>query len=317
MRSPIAWIAWVLLAGWLVALPAAAEGQGLVHAEHPLVGKVWSVEAGAFVGRETLAREAARARFVMLGETHDNPVHHRLQAALLEAAVRDEPAVLALEMVNRAQQPALDDWRAAGGDPARFAEATRWTERGWPDFAIYEPVIETAREAGLPIRGANLGREAVRTAAREGREALPAPVRSAMDRYRPGAADRERMAAIVREGHCNLLPEAAIPGMVTAQRARDAAMAATLAGVDGRAVLVTGAGHARKDIGVPAYLADAPGTLLSVAFVEVDEDAAHPAAYAEAFGVDRLPFDYAWFTPRQPREDPCAGLERHLEGHAD
>jgi uncharacterized iron-regulated protein len=95
------------------------------------------------------------------------------------------------------------------------------------------------------------------------------------------------------DGHCGQRPEdKRLAGMVEAQRARDARMAASL---KGSAVLIAGAGHARRDRGVPLYLASAD--VISIAFQEV----------GDATPDYRGQFDYVWFTTAAPRKDPCAG----------
>ena len=121
------------------------------------------------------------------------------------------------------------------------------------------------------------------------------------------------MEAEMRDSHCGQLPETALAGMVTAQRARDAAMAERLLAATGDgAVLIAGAGHVRTDRGVPMYLtARAPGVAVaSLAFVEVATGHTSPPEYAERFGVARLPFDYVWFTTRADDVDPCARFRR-------
>jgi hypothetical protein len=95
-------------------------------------------------------------------------------------------------------------------------------------------------------------------------------------------------------------------------------MAASLARIgqprDG-AVLNTGAGHARRDRGVPVHLArQAPGaSIASVAFVEVEPAAVKPGDYAARFGATALPFDYVWFTPKIDEADPCEKFKQSLE----
>jgi uncharacterized iron-regulated protein len=78
------------------------------------------------------------------------------------------------------------------------------------------------------------------------------------------------------------------------------------------AILITGAGHARTDRGVPAHLArrapDLP--VRSVAFVEVSPEAREPKDYATADSPGTLPYDYVWFTPAAQREDPCAAFQK-------
>jgi hypothetical protein len=75
-------------------------------------------------------------------------------------------------------------------------------------------------------------------------------------------------------------------------------------GGGGRAVLITGNGHARTDRGAPAYLRlVAPEVdVLSVGMIEL-RPGADPAAAARG-----RPFDYVWFSTPTERPDPCAGF---------
>ena len=125
------------------------------------------------------------------------------------------------------------------------------------------------------------------------------------------------MRAELFQAHCGYLPEDQMEPMVQVQRARDAQMAERLIASDkgDGAVLITGAGHARTDRGVPAHLArKAPGVRVrSVAFLEVSADKRQPQDYVEAPGAGRLPYDYVWFTPVAEREDLCAKLKKRME----
>src|SRR5262245_31608038 len=263
---------------------------------HPLVGRVWSVRRRAFVERSALVEDAARARFVLLGEKHDNPDHHRLQAEVLSALVAAgrRPAV-ALEMLETDQQAAVDRYRGAA---AGFGAAVGWSESGWPPWTQYLPIAEVAFRHQLPIVAANLPQAEARALAR-GEPGGPDPARlAALGVDQPLPADAERaLCEELRASHCGMLPEAVLPRMIQAQRARDAQMAERLragAGRDG-AVLIAGAEHARLDRGVPWYLrraGDGDGAVVAVAFREVDHATADPEAY------DASAFDYLWFTPR-------------------
>ena len=121
----------------------------------------------------------------------------------------------------------------------------------------------------------------------------------------------------LRESHCGQIPDNAIDRMADIQWARDARIAASLARAGQRdgAVLIAGAGHVRRDRGVPVHLArQAPdASIASVAFVEVDAAAVKPGDYAKAFGSDALPFDYVWFTPKVDDADPCEKLKKATE----
>ncbi len=105
--------------------------------------------------------------------------------------------------------------------------------------------------------------------------------------------------------------------MVGVQRARDAQMAQSLiaAGEPDGAILVAGAGHVRNDYGIPVYLtAKAAGKqVISIAFLEVDNQKLEPHNYALSDPSGRLPFDYVWFTPRVDDENPCEKFKSQFD----
>ena len=260
-----------------------------------LDGRILDLRANRFIERDELMRRAATARFVVLGEVHDNVIHHRLQAEILEAMLQQgrRPA-LAMEQFDREHQPSLDAARASGElDPERIADAGRFDRKGWrwPD---YRPLIQLAVTNGLAILAANLSREDARAVMRSGRAAEGLPATHPTTQI---ALERD-----IVDGHCGFRPpDRVLAGMVEAQRARDAWMAKTLAGAQpSGAVLIAGTGHARRDRGVPAYLPSAMREgVLSIGYIELDPDGRTI--------ITRLSssFDVAWFTPRAEREDPC------------
>ncbi|WP_338206311.1 ChaN family lipoprotein, partial [Parageobacillus thermoglucosidasius] len=60
----------------------------------------------------------------------------------------------------------------------------------------------------------------------------------------------------VRAGHCGLLPESQLPAMLAVQQQRDRQMAEQLLKAPQPALLLAGAYHVRKDLGVPLHLVD-------------------------------------------------------------
>src|SRR5262249_57864886 len=79
---------------------------------------------------EVIAR-AARSRFVLLGEYHDRPDHHRWQLQTVAALAAEHPAVvLGFEMFPRRAQPALDRWVAGELDERALLRETDW-HRVW------------------------------------------------------------------------------------------------------------------------------------------------------------------------------------------
>jgi uncharacterized iron-regulated protein len=269
---------------------------------HALAGRVWDVGAEREISREALLDRASASRFVILGEVHDNPEHHRVQAKILAAMLQaGRSPALVMEQFDHEHQAALDAARRRGErDPERVADAGRFDRKGW-SWPDYRPLVELAIANDLPIIAANMSREEARAVARAGRPAEGL-----------GPATPELRAALERdlvEGHCGVRPgPAVLAGLIEAQRARDARMAAALERSGERgAVLIAGAGHARRDRGAPVYLSGAArGRLLAVAFVEIEPGRNELRAYAgEGLAAS---YDLVQFTQRAVREDPCKSL---------
>lgn len=302
------------------ALPPLPAWRSARDRAHPLVGRIWSVRAARFVDERDV--RAQLRGFVLLGEKHDNPDHHALQARLLAAMIEDgrRPAV-AFEMLDEDAQPRVDAARReAPRDPAAIARAVAWDRSGWPPFEDYAPILETALRADLAIVATGIPPARARAMVKAN-----APAPGALEPAPLDEASTSTLREELRASHCGQLPDGMVAGMARVQRARDATMAAALIRASASdsdsdsdsgltdAVLVAGTGHTRRDRGVPLDLAArAPArAVVSVAFVEVVASASSPLAYGQAWHVPagKLPFDFVWFTPRATDEDPCAALQ--------
>ena len=183
---------------------------------------------------------------------------------------------------------------------------------------MYQPIADAALRAKLRIVPTNLPLATATKMTRDGLAALePGMVRElGLDRPPPEAVFAS-MAADIRDAHCGYAPEEIVKPMVDVQRARDAQMAESLiaAGDPDGAILVAGAGHVRNDYGIPVYLrTKAPAKqVVSIAFVEVDQQGTEPQSYALPYPDGRFPFDYVWFTPRVDDEDPCEKFKSQFD----
>lgn len=301
--------------------------------EHPLAGKIWSRAKGDLITAQEYGTALALSRFILLGENHDNADHHLLQAwairtiAKLRGARLVEGApqadLVALEMLSPDQQEALDRFYGRTSKVPRqrtssdFGRMLGWDKLGWPDYAIYEPIIAAALDAQLVVKPANPSREETRRIAREGLPALAGEEarRLALDVALDGPANDELVREIA-ESHCNMLPPASLPNMSLVQRLRDARMADALLAVGEwkGAILIAGNGHVRADRGVPWYMTRrgiARDSIVSVMHVEVDPDRASPGDYMSRSDIAAA--DFVVFTPRQPRPDACEEMKRQME----
>jgi len=302
----------------LLAPPPGPPWRSPLERGHALAGRIWDVADRRFLTSEEFIGRAAKSWFLLLGEKHDNPDHHLIQAWIVRGLLaRERRPAVAFEMFSPDQRAALERQLASQPqDGAALAEAVGWAESGWPDFAIYQPLVETVLGGGLSVHPANLSRTERESLRERGTDALDRAFveRFGLDQPLP----EEEYSALVEEiqlAHCGFAPLNALGGMIDVQRARDARMAQSLiqaVGVEG-AVLVAGAGHARRDRGVPAYLVleQPDAQILSLGLVEVESGADDPLEYVDMAGAGS--FDCIWFTPRLDDLDPCEKFRGQLE----
>jgi uncharacterized iron-regulated protein len=290
-----------LLVTALIGLPlAASAGTGEFG---PPAMAVSASPAGVQPEDSSLPPGLLSARYVLLGEVHDNPDVHRLRLEWLRKLSAVRRFALAMEQLDAALQPQIDEARSdlpARRDARALARAGGFSFEGW-QWELYEPVIEFALEAELPLVAANLSaREAMAAARAEGGEAAGSPRPSD---WQP--VDEAALSKAIRDGHCGLLPEPAVGSMVSAQLARDRAMARAMTEAHRRyglpVVLLAGNGHVRADIGVPRHLSGLePGArILSIGVGEQGEAMAGR-------------FDHIAEVAPFARPDPCESLRRRF-----
>jgi uncharacterized iron-regulated protein len=244
---------------------------------------------------------ATAADVVILGEVHDNPRHHEIQARAV-AALR--PDAIVFEMIAEERTGLVNVLRARRASRADIRDALDWDASGWPEFDYYAPIMEAASEAR--IYGAGQSSTTIRKAAQE---SAAAAFGAHADRYGLTAALDEDLAATLRQematAHCDALPAAALDGMVEVQRLRDAALARAAltalaaAGKDAQVVVIAGNGHADRERGAPRAI-----------------EAADPETEVRVLGLiegpstDARAYDAAIVTAPPDRDDPCAVFER-------
>ena len=241
-------------------------------------------------GPDAAARLAAwlPADVLLLGEQHDAGAHQKVQQQLVAAlAAQGRLAALALEMADSGHSTA---GLPAGASEDQTRSQLRWDNEAWP-WAAYGPAVMTAVRAGVPVLGANLPRTDMRASMAD----------TQLDQRLPGPALKAQQQ-LIRQGHCDLLPESQISPMTRIQIARDRRMADTLAQAvrPGKVVLlISGSVHADKQLGVPQHLPAG----LQVKSVRL------------LAGGQTLPgksFDSVWATEAAPDKDHCAGLREQF-----
>ncbi|SCC91293.1 conserved hypothetical protein [Thiomonas sp. X19] len=341
---------------WAVepALPPLPAFQETGFADSPLVGRIVGADGLALQPAQLLAQCAA-ASICMLGEQHDHPDHHALQAWVIQAlAARGQLAAVALEMVDAGRRfdgPA--DAAPGNAEPPQVSLAPTGggsAGRAWgrsPGNAGPPQVSLTPAGGGSASRPWGRSENGVRQALHWNNDGWPwalyvGPVMAAvragipvvgvnlpdaemMNAYRDPKWDASVPEAVrrsviddVRDSHCGLLPAAQLPAMARIQFARDASMAAgcvALLQPRRTVVLLAGSFHADKTVGIALHLAAAG---------PVAHGTKLPSVFSLLLqGVDgdtapRPPsgFDAVWFTPSTPPVDHCAALRKSLADKA-
>jgi uncharacterized iron-regulated protein len=267
------------------------------------------------VDHAALVEAVAGAPLALLGEVHDNADHHRFRAVLLPLS-----KALVFEQIREDQRDGLANFEefsrrarrlATADDLMRFLD---WKSSGWS--LSYKPLLWAAVRSRLPVLPGDVAREGIRAAARNGEQAIASEERQRLGlgvALSPGAEDA--LLGELEASHCGVMPKSAFANMAFAQRYRDAHLARALAdaaAAHGRAMLLAGNGHVRKDRGVPWHLERmAPGkAAVVVMMIEVEEGKSEPQAYLDAVPGDRAIADFIVFTPRAERVDPCEQMRR-------
>lgn len=272
-------------------LPPPAPLAPLGH-EHADLGRIVDLASGRTIDPEQLLDRLARVERVLVGEQHDNPDHHALQLWLLRELFRLRPqGSVLMEMLNPDQQNKVDQAQttARAGQAITDPFNTLAWQPGW-DWSLYGPLVMHQLRQPYPLLAANLDRAEIMQIYRQ---------RPTLGGERSGAGEvQERLLADIRESHCGLLPDSQLPAMLAVQQQRDRRMAEALLAAPQPSLLLAGAFHVRKDLGVPLHLADLGA-----------QDGSAVLILAEVGrSVDASMADYVWFTAAQPEQDHCAKL---------
>jgi uncharacterized iron-regulated protein len=264
-----------------------------VHAAQASTERIIRISDQSIITKTQFIKVLLQADVVLLGELHDNEIHHQRRAEVALELTRPGLTFFAehLRLGQRAEWSAglLPGLEQAGFDTQAWA---------WP---IHQVLFDALSRTGQPLWGANLAPAEVRQAAATQGVSLPGPLRALLAQAPLSPKDEETLQSLLMDSHCAMMPAAMMPAMVWAQRARDAAMASAMLGAS-PAILFAGNGHVRTDFGVPQIIRSLRPdlNLVSVMWLEQAPRADEPAVFA----------DYVWVTAPAPRADPCDRLRR-------
>ncbi|WP_373235403.1 ChaN family lipoprotein [Cohaesibacter celericrescens] len=330
--TPPIWTCLIIMMAFVaLTRPTLAQDKSMLLADHPLVDTLWHLPSGKQIeDKHILADAVSEADYLLLGEKHDNPRHHRLQETVLAMVGHaGKQAHVVFEMLEPRHQDILDEtYRTFEMKPSEcvspaqiekvkresldaLASKLAWEQRGWPEWSIYKGVFKEALDNGMSLHGGNPDREVLMSVGRGGALSDEQLKDLKWDQDYSNT-NRESLLDELVAAHCGMMGREAMTPLMTLQRLKDAHMARAMrqAKTKGEiAILIAGNGHTRKDRGVPLFI-DQEDKVVSIAFVEVVRDETNMDAYPS---FDAALYDYVWFTPRIDEIDPCDRFREQLQ----
>jgi uncharacterized iron-regulated protein len=223
-----------------------------------------ALAAGTEIREPEVWERMASSRVICFGEQHDSPQHHYAQArALKELATRSVSAqrtlAVGFEMFQRPYQAALTGLVTGQLPEAQFLIDSDYAQRWGFDFALYRPLLDTAREFRLEALALNAPKELTRKIGHAGLDGLDSAERSGLPELDMQNADHKAYFTAAMGDHPMPAGAPKLEDMYAAQVVWDETMAQTAAdwlskaGPSSQLLLVAGAGHCHRTA-IPARI---------------------------------------------------------------
>lgn len=266
--------------------PDSSRAASMAEAGELVAPGIYDVATGQLVTRAQLFGELSRARFVVVGESHDDPFHHEVELSVYRgvATSRDAGAVLlGMEMFQRPFQGPLDEYVAKNIDQDTMLAQTEWEKRWKFPVEFYAPLWKFARENGWKVVALNAPRELTRRLSKVGVDGLNDAERAQLPELDLQNAAHKNWVKEVFASHGMSTDDDTFENFYAAQVLWDETMAqAAVEAMDGRSgddamVIVAGSGHVMNRWGIPSRierrLGDAAGQVKTVIVVSSPEAA--------------------------------------------
>ena len=295
-----------------VGFSHAAE---MLYVDHPLANRVWDMNNADFIEESELMSGLNKRDVLLLGEVHDNLLHHELQRKFLKVRIDSgaQPALM-MEQIDAVNQIALDEALSGNNREVKIEAVNKLIS--FNDWELYSPLLEVAIDNQLPVIASNIPSRELRPVIWGGYDAYDADKLKYLAVEEVWNENRQAFLASNMGGaHCGQLRKELRVGLTRSQRLKDALMVdSAISSIPRGIVAIVGSSHARRDIGLPLYFSarEPDARIVSIGFVEVSPEKVNPYAYIDS-ATGEVPFDYVWFTPRMVRKNPCAEIIKVAE----
>ena len=299
------------LPGLLPSCASLTNQPQLTLQNHKLVGKIWDVKQQTFINKADVIAKMQNTRYLLLGERHDNQIHHQHQAWFIQQLKNNrQQASVAFEMIDNSQADLLAKQTVTSA--SQMIETLNKIKNNWQYESRYQALFTDVIAAGYQINAANISRKQLMHIVMQNDNKLPPAYQRMLDRMPFTKKQQSKLQYEINQSHCNMLDDNSSKSMALGQRLRDATMAHSLLKSQSPInVLIAGLGHVRNDLAAPIYIDN--NKTLSVGFIEVEQDINQAASYAKVWKTETLPFDIVWFTPQVKRQDMCEQIKEHFK----
>ncbi|MFP4392540.1 MAG: ChaN family lipoprotein [Desulfohalobiaceae bacterium] len=138
---------------------------------------------GAQMEKSEILELVRQSEFILLGESHTNPCDHKVQREVMDLVLEaDKRLALGLEMVPASKQDILQDFNQGEIDIKDLESALEWQNIWGHDFSLYQPVLEKAQKANVPLYGLNVSQTALQELKEKGLQEMSSQHRQELPR---------------------------------------------------------------------------------------------------------------------------------------
>lgn len=253
----------------------------LEHLDKLENGAIFAVKDNASdqnITYEALIEKLKSYDIIILGELHEDTNHHVAELSIVKDLAQFGQIDVAFEMLSTDRQKFIDKARKnkANIQPEGLEKALHWQEEWyWPD---YKDLISYVFYSNNGFYAANLDENEMNQIY-EGKK-----LKALSGKLSTTKELQKKLKDLINSFHA--MSDEASNVFVELQMRKDRSMAQTVLKLKNPAVLVAGAFHASKDIGVPVHIKDlAPGKKVAVIALSPDSmsDASKEADFVFEF----------------------------------
>lgn len=246
-------------------------------------GRIKDLKTGRALTSSQLASILAAHEYVIVGEKHDNPSHHKAEYWLINklSDTRLQGSVL-MEMITSDQQQRIDQvqkWIKNTGNvrESRVRELISWNEN-W-SWDMYGNLVIQAMHSPFRLMSANISNSEIT----EIYKYPHLPEGALSSQYEV----RDAIRKIIVGMHGGEISDSSVESMLAVQQQRDREMAKQLISAPVPAILIAGGYHAARNTGVPLHIHDLDSQVLPVVLMLAEE----------GMHIISEQADYVWYFP--------------------